>query len=212
VGDDDVTEGPGHLAVESHDADVDGFRAVVACASRDVGGEETTEAFRLDAESNVFAQLCDGLHHAVVGEDPVAAGVAFLVLEDVVDGVVCERLVAALGMVACEFPVDEDLDGGGDEAELEANLVSHVTGGELHGLRERDHRVSGGRAFAPERVHGYRDLGGELADVWVLGVVVAESHGGGPHALELYVYNVQYHPFANLAKSLKLFIGFPKEK
>ena len=124
--------------------------------------------------------------------DPVAAGVAFLVVEDVVDGVVCERRVAALGMVACEFPVDEDLDGGGDEAELEANLVSHVTGGELHGLRERDHRVSGGRAFAPERVHGYRDLGGELADVWVLGVVVAESHGGGPHALELYVYNVQY--------------------
>ena len=49
-----------------------------------------------------------------MGLDPVAAGVAFLVVEDVVDGVVCERRVAALGMVACEFPVDEDLDGGGD--------------------------------------------------------------------------------------------------
>ena len=35
-----------------------------------------------------------------MGLDPVAAGVAFLVVEDVVDGVVCERLVAALGMVA----------------------------------------------------------------------------------------------------------------
>ena len=64
-------------------------------------------------------------------------------------------------------------------------MVSHVSGGELHGLREGDHRVPGGRAFAPERVHGYRDLGGELAGVWVLGVVVAELHGGGLHALEL---------------------------
>jgi len=61
-----------------------------------------------------------------VGLDPVAAGVAFLVVEDVVDGVVCERLVAALGMVACEFPVDEGLDGDGDEAELEANLVQYT--------------------------------------------------------------------------------------
>ena len=114
MGDDDVPEGPGHPAVESRDAIVDGFHAVVASASHGVGGEEATDAFRLGDESDVFAQLCDGSHHAVVGADPVAAGVAFLVVEDVVDGVVCERRVAALGMVACEFPVDEDLDGGGD--------------------------------------------------------------------------------------------------
>ena len=110
MGDDDVTEDPGHLAVESRDADVDGFHAVVACASRNVGGEETTEAFRLGGESDVFAQLCDGSHHAVVGAGPVAAGVAFLVVEDVLDGVVCERGVVTLGVVARELPVDEDLE------------------------------------------------------------------------------------------------------
>ena len=65
----------------------------MASTSHGVGGEEATDAFRLDAESDVFAQLCDGSHHAVVGADPVAAGVAFLVVEDVVDGVVCERVV-----------------------------------------------------------------------------------------------------------------------
>ena len=88
MGDDDVPEGPGHPAVKSRDADVDGFIAFVASTSHGVGGEEATDAFRLDAESDVFAQLCDRLHHAVVGLDPVAAGVAFLVVEDVVDGVV----------------------------------------------------------------------------------------------------------------------------
>ena len=110
----------------------------------------------------------------------------------------CECLVAALGMVACEFPVDEGLDGGGDEAELEANLVSHVSGGELPGLREGDHRVPGGRAFAPERVHGYRDLGGELADVWVRGVQVHVQMYGSIYTLynvgctrtPVHVYNV----------------------
>ena len=71
-GDDDVTNDPGHPAVESHDADVDGFHAVVTSASHSVGGEETTDAFRLRDESDVFAQLCDGSHHAVVGADPVA--------------------------------------------------------------------------------------------------------------------------------------------
>ena len=114
MGDDDVTEDPGHRAVESRDADVNGFHAVLVCASHNVAGEDAPEAFRHGDESDVFAQLCDGSHHAVVGADPVAAGVAFLVVEDVVDGVVCERRVVALGMVACEFPVDEDLDGGGD--------------------------------------------------------------------------------------------------
>ena len=110
VGDDDVTEDPGHRAVESRDADVHGFRAGVASASLGVLGEEASETFRLGDESDVFTQLCDGTHHAVVGADPVTASIAFLVVEDVLDGVVCERGVVTLGVVARELPVDEDLE------------------------------------------------------------------------------------------------------
>jgi len=185
MGDDDVTEDPRHRGVKSRDADVDCFGSVVPRTALGFVGEEATGAFNLDGESDVSAQLFDSTHHAVVGADPVAASIAFLVVEDVVDGVVCERGVAALGVVARELLVDEDLDGGRDEAELEANLVSHVSGGELPGLRDRDHRVPRGRAFTPKRVHGYHGLGSELAGVWVRGVVVAEAHGGGLHLLEL---------------------------